>query len=127
MTTRTNRRLTDEERQRVAEAYRLAEADKDEIVRRGREILAEEAALESTLRDTLRHLHAERLSSGVSLQELASRAGLAEPLVAQLETDPTAHPTLGVLSRYARALGRKLVVTLAAADPPEMPVAIHSS
>ena len=64
---RSERRLTPEEKARVAEVRRLVEGEREEILRRGREILAEERRQNAALCDVSRLLKAERLSQGLTL------------------------------------------------------------
>ena len=55
-------------------------------------------------------LRAAREAQGLSPADLTERTGVA---VAELEADPSPNPTVEVLARYADAVGKRLVVTLA--------------
>lgn len=113
---RSERRLTAEEKARVAEVRRLVEGEREEILRRGREILAEERGRNAALRDVSRLLKTERLSQGLTLADLQQRSGIDPPALSRLENDTEANPTVATLTRYADALGKRLVVALVDAD-----------
>lgn len=56
-------------------------------------------------------LAAERKKRGISQKTLPARMGVSQPVVARLERpleDAWRQPSLGVLSRYAKALGLEL-------------------
>jgi DNA-binding XRE family transcriptional regulator len=57
----------------------------------------------------LRHL---RESQGLSLTDVQERTGVDHTALERLETASDDNPTLNVLARYARALGRRLALTL---------------
>jgi hypothetical protein len=113
---RSERRLTAEERARVTEVRRLVEGEREDILRRGREILAEQRGKNAALRDVSRLLKAERLSQGLTLAEVQQRSGIDPPALSRLENDADANPTLATLTRYAEALGKQLVVALVDPD-----------
>ena len=108
----SKRRLTPEEKVRVAEVRRLVDDEREEILRRGREILVEELARKATLRDVSRLLKAERLSQGLTLTEIQQRSGIDPPALSRLENETDANPTVTTLTRYADALGKQLVIAL---------------
>jgi hypothetical protein len=109
---RSERLLTAEEKAQVAEVRRLVESERDDIVRRGREILAEERAKNAALCDVRQLLKAERLLQGLTLADLQQRSGIDPPALSRLESDADANPTVATLTRYAEALGKQLVVAL---------------
>ncbi len=109
---RSERRLTPDEKARVAEVRRLVEGEREDILRRGREILAEERGRKTRLRDVNRLLKAERLSQGLTLAEVQQRSGIDPPALSRLENEADANPTVATLTRYADALGKQLVVAL---------------
>lgn len=113
---RSERRLTPEEKARVAEVRRLVEGEREEILRRGREILAEERGQNAALRDVSRLLKAERLSQGLTLADVQQRSGIDPPALSRLENEADANPTVATLTRYADALGKQLVVALVDQD-----------
>ncbi|MDQ3264465.1 MAG: type II toxin-antitoxin system HicB family antitoxin [Myxococcota bacterium] len=52
-----------------------------------------------------------RADAGISQTELARRAGVSQPAIAQLE-NPDSNPTIETLQKVAKALGARLEVTL---------------
>jgi nitroimidazol reductase NimA-like FMN-containing flavoprotein (pyridoxamine 5'-phosphate oxidase superfamily) len=54
--------------------------------------------------DVGRRIHERRRKAGLSREEAASRAGMADSYLAYLETDPDAAPTSAALARLAAAL-----------------------
>jgi len=109
---RSERRLTPDEKARVAEVRRLVEGEREVILRRGREILAEERGRNAALRDVSRLLKTERLSQGLTLADVEQRSGIDPPALSRLENEADANPTVATLTRYANALGKQLVVAL---------------
>ena len=113
---RSERRLTTAEKARVAEVRRLVEGEREDILRRGREILAEERGRNAALRDVSRLLKAERVSQGLTLADVQQRSGIDPPALSRLENEADANPTVATLTRYADALGKQLVVALVDLD-----------
>lgn len=58
----------------------------------------------------LRKLRAE---AGLSLADMAKRTGMDRAAISRLENAVNDNPTLATLGRYATALGKRLVVTIA--------------
>jgi ribosome-binding protein aMBF1 (putative translation factor) len=54
----------------------------------------------------------ERESQGLTLEQLAARAGIEVGILARFESEQAFNPTLSTLFRIASALGRDLVLTL---------------
>ena len=106
------RQLTDVERARVAEARRLTAQDEAEIRGQAKKYKQEYDAAQATLKDALQLLKAERLRQGLSLADIQDRAGIERPNLSRLENDAEANPTVATLTRYAEAIGKKLVITL---------------
>lgn len=106
---RSQRTLTAEEKARMRRVRAEVEAEKDDILRRGREAFA---AHEQALGETIRQLKQLRESMGLSLQELAERMGTDRANVHRLENVP-GNPTVATLARYAKAVGKRLVISLA--------------
>jgi hypothetical protein len=113
---RIRRPLTADERRRVEETYRSAEAEKDAIIARGRRIMRQRDAARTALRETFRLLKTERQAQGITLRELEERTGIGRGALSRLENDPDPNPTVHTLQRYAAALGKQLVVQLASTD-----------
>lgn len=57
-------------------------------------------------------LRAERERQGLSLDQIAERTDLPAADVAALEEGRDCSPALAVLARYARALGRRVILSL---------------
>jgi DNA-binding XRE family transcriptional regulator len=107
-------------------------------VTRDRNLTVEEAAKYKTIRDQVdkelpalivRHeerlaalnqvdelvmqLKAARLEKGLSLADLTDRTGMDASALSKLETGQRPNPTVETLVRYAEAVGKRLVVSLA--------------
>jgi predicted transcriptional regulator len=103
------RRLTPEE----AAVYRkvrqqIAEELPDILARRG-----ERQASFDQLAAVLAQLRSAREEQGLSLSELTERTGMDRSALSKLETGRRPNPTLETLIRYAEAVGKRLVVSLA--------------
>ena len=64
------------------------------------------------LGEALQLIREARQSQGVTLPELAARAGIGKGALSRLENDPNPNPTLRTLHRLAEALDKKIVVGL---------------
>ncbi len=64
------------------------------------------------MRQVLRQLKEERAKAGLSLTALAERTGMDKAFLSRLENGRQTNPTLETLDRYARALGKELVLSL---------------
>jgi DNA-binding phage protein len=64
------------------------------------------------IRAILVELRAERHRQGLSLAQMAERAGMDRQNLHRLETDPNANPTLQTLHRLAGALGKSIRMQL---------------
>ena len=62
-------------------------------------------------------LKAERLRQGLSLSDVEARTGIERPNLSRLENEAKANPTVSTLTRYAEALGKKLLIVLADHQP----------
>ena len=60
----------------------------------------------------LRQLKAAREQKGLSLADMTERTGMDRSALSKLETGQRPNPTVETLSRYAEAVGKRLVVTL---------------
>ncbi len=84
------------------------EAEKEDLLRRGREVFAEH---EQAVAQTIGDLKRVRQSQGLSLQEVAERMGTDRANVHRLE-QRIGNPTVATLARYAQAVGSRMVITL---------------
>jgi hypothetical protein len=106
------RELSPAERIRVAEGRRLVAAETDEIRRKAREYKVAYDAGQAALEQALQLLKAERQQQGLSLADIEDRAGISRPNLSRLENEAEANPTVATLTRYANALGKKLMIVL---------------
>jgi len=107
------RELTPAERARVAEGRRLVAAEEGEIRRKAREYKRDYDAGQAALEQALQLLKAERQQQGLSLADIEDRTGISRPNLSRLENEAEANPTVATLTRYANALGKKLLIVLA--------------
>ena len=105
---RSQRTLTDEERARMRGLREQVEAEKEDILRRGRQVFAEH---EQAVAETIGDLKRARQSQGLSLQQVAERMGTDRSNVHRLERG-FGNPTVATLARYAKAIGRRMVIKL---------------
>ena len=104
-----NRKLTPEE----AAKYRairdqVAEELPDLIVRHHERMVSLDQ-----LQELLMQLKAAREAKGLSLSDLTELTGMDRSALSKLETGQRANPTVETLVRYAEAVGKRLVVSLA--------------
>ena len=103
------RRLTAEEALKYREVRdQVAEELPDLIVRHQQRM----AALDE-LEALFQQLKAAREERGLSLSELTQLTGMDRSALSKLETGRRPNPTIETLVRYAEAVGKRLVVTLA--------------
>ncbi|MDA1054103.1 MAG: helix-turn-helix transcriptional regulator [Planctomycetota bacterium] len=106
------RDLTDAERARVSEARRLVQEEEAEIRSKAKKYKQEYDAAQVALRDALELLKAERMRQDLSLADMQERTGIERPNLSRLESDAEVNPTVATLTRYAEALGKKIVISL---------------
>ena len=63
--------------------------------------------------ELLKQLKAAREEKGLSLADLTERTGMDRSALSKLETGQRPNPTVDTLVRYADAVGKRLVVSLA--------------
>jgi hypothetical protein len=108
---RVRRELTLDEQQRWRRAREEAESEKEEILAKGRQIKAASSCAQAALRDALKFLKAERQAQGLSLFDVEQRTGIGRAALSRLENEPEPNATIATLTRYAQALGKRLVVS----------------
>jgi DNA-binding XRE family transcriptional regulator len=81
-----------------------ADADRDEIVRQGKAVLA----ARRIAREMLGQLKQERERRGLSLADMMRLTGMSRESISRLENDPKPNPTVLTFARYAAALGLEL-------------------
>jgi DNA-binding phage protein len=105
------RELTPEERERWQRAVRETEAEKEDILARARRAKAAHSRVKAAIHDALKLLRAERQAQGLSLSDVEQRTGIGRAALSRLENETESNPTVVTLTRYAEALGKKLVVS----------------
>jgi predicted transcriptional regulator len=108
---RIYRAFTPEEAQRWRLAKEEAEVEREEILAYGRQIKAARDRVAHALHDAFRVLKAERQAQGLSLSDIEQRSGIGRAALSRLENENEPNPTVTTLTRYAEALGKRLVVT----------------
>ena len=104
-----NRKLTPGEAAKYnAIRENVAEEMPDLIVRHHARI----ASLDQ-LHELLMQLKAAREAKGLSLSDVTELTGMDRSALSKLETGQRANPTVETLVRYAEAVGKRLVVSLA--------------
>ena len=61
--------------------------------------------------DAFRLLKAERQALGLSLSDIEEKSGIGRAALSRLENEAEPNPTVVTLTRYAEALGKRLVVS----------------
>src|SRR5438309_11570442 len=64
------------------------------------------------LRKTFSALKALREHQGLSISDLAERTGMDRAMISRLENGQVDNPTIATMNRYAKALGKRVVVSL---------------
>ena len=109
--------LEEQERHRRIREY-IAEELPD-IKQRAQQKLAEAMQRGIALEHTMAVLKAERMKKGLSLADMKELTGIERSTLSRLENNAAANPTINTLSRYADAVGKKVLVVLADADAGE--------
>jgi predicted transcriptional regulator len=109
---RLRRELTAKETRRWERARQESEREKDEILAEGRRIKAAHKRVKVAVGNALKMLKAERQAQGLSLSDVERRTGIGRAALSRLENETEPNPTVATLTRYAEALGKRLVVSL---------------
>jgi len=104
-----DRRLTPEEADKYKAVREQVAEELPELIARHHE---RTAALDQ-LQELLAQLKAAREAKGLSLSDMTELSGMDRSALSKLETGQRGNPTVETLVRYAGALGKRLVVTLA--------------
>jgi predicted transcriptional regulator len=104
-----DRRLTPEEAEKYKTIREQVAGELPELVARHHERTASLDQLDTLLAE----LKAAREAKGLSLADLTELTGMDRSALSKLETGQRANPTVETLVRYAEAVGKRLVVTLA--------------
>ena len=109
--TRT-RRITPEEAAKYQAIRKQVAEELPDLIARHHERMA---TLDQ-LHELLLQLKAAREAKGLSLADLTELTGMDRSALSKLETGQRANPTVQTLVRYAEAVGKRLVVSLADAQ-----------
>jgi DNA-binding Xre family transcriptional regulator len=104
-----NQRLTPEEAAKYKAIREQVAEELPDLVARHHQRLA---SLDQ-LQELLTQLKAAREAKGLSLADLMDITGMDRSALSKLETGQRANPTVETLVRYAEAVGKRLVVSLA--------------
>jgi predicted transcriptional regulator len=64
------------------------------------------------LRKTFAALRALREQQGLSISDMAERTGMDRAMISRLENGQVDNPTVATVTRYAKALGKRVMVSL---------------
>lgn len=104
-----NRSLTPEESLRYHKVRQQVAAELPDLIARHEERIAALDQLDALLKQ----LKAAREELGLSLADVMRLTGMDRSAVSKLETGQRANPTVQTLIRYAEAVGKRIVVSLA--------------
>jgi DNA-binding phage protein len=104
-----DRRLTPAEAAKYQAIRQHIDQELPELVERQHQRVA---ALDQ-LDELLKQLKAAGEARGLTLAEVTERTGMDPSALSKLETGQRANPTVETFVRYAEAVGKRLVVTLA--------------
>jgi DNA-binding XRE family transcriptional regulator len=107
-----DRRLTPEEAAKYKAVREQVAEELPDLIARHHERLA----VLDQLQALLEQLKAARQAKGLSLADLTERTGMDRSALSKLETGQRPNPTIETLVRYAEAVGKRLVLTLAEAS-----------
>jgi DNA-binding XRE family transcriptional regulator len=116
---RIYRPATVEEQERHKRIREHVQEELPDIEKRARQKLAEAVQHGITIQHTIALLKSERLKKGLSLADMKERTGIERSTLSRLENDAAANPTVDTLTKYAGAVGKKVLVVLADADAGE--------
>jgi len=68
---------------------------------------------QARLKETVAALRSTRQELRLSLSDIEERTGIAKSNLSRLENSPNPNPTIQTLTRYAHAVGKEIVITLA--------------
>lgn len=108
--------LTDEQKSLLRSIREEAEHD-PELAAIAKQYAKDTAAVDAEMRRAFETLKGLRLLKKVSLAELSQKSGISKSDLVALEKSPEPGVSLLVLSRYARALGKELRISLGDAAP----------
>lgn len=105
--------LTPEDKARHERIRQEIEAEKPRLREIGLKAKAEYDARQKKLREAVAALKLAREEQGLSLTDIHERTGIDKANLSRLENAADPNPTFDTLSRYADAVGREIMITLA--------------
>jgi ribosome-binding protein aMBF1 (putative translation factor) len=103
------RQLTPEEAAKYKTIREQVAKDLPDLIARHHERMATLDQLD----EVVKQLKAAREAKGLSLADLTEQTGMDRSALSKLENGQRANPTVETLVRYAEAVGKRLVVSLA--------------
>jgi DNA-binding XRE family transcriptional regulator len=103
-----NRRLTPEEAAKYKAVREQVAKELPDLVARHHQRMA---ALDE-LQELAHQLKAAREAKGLSLADMTELTGMDRSALSKLESGQRANPTVETLVRYAKAVGKRLIVSL---------------
>ncbi len=110
--THTYRKTTPEERARHTRIREDVKAHLPEMRAEAQEALENAMKTGLSPRPAILTLKRERKRQGLSFADMKARSGIDRTSACRLENSPDANPTIKTLERYAKALGKKLLIVL---------------
>jgi len=104
-----NRKVTPEEAAKYKQIRDQVAAELPDLIARHHERMADLDQVD----ELVKQLRAAREEKGLSLADLTERTGMDRSALSKLETGQRPNPTVETLVRYAAAVGKRLVVSLA--------------
>ena len=116
---RLYRQATGEEQERHKCIRAQIQEALPDIKKRAQHKLAEAMQHGLAMQHAMAVLKAERVKKGLSLAAMQERTGIERSTLSRLENHEEANPTVKTLTRYAAAVGKKVLVVLADAEAVE--------
>jgi len=117
MTVKTGKRIyrtgTLEEKARHKQIREQIQEELPELQQRARQKLSALMQSRSDIHHAIALLKAERIKQGLTLSQLTESTGIEAATLRQLEDNADANPTINMLTRYADAVGKKVLFVLA--------------
>jgi DNA-binding XRE family transcriptional regulator len=114
---RITRPLSERDRTRYQRLREQLELEKPELLELARKLKRQQDVANAELREACQLLKAEREKQGLSLTDIEQRTGISRSAISRLENGLSNNPTVSTLNRYAEALGKQLVISLADTFP----------
>ena len=114
---RITRPLSEQDRAKYQRLREQLELEKPEILKLARKLKRQQDAANAELREACQLLKVERERQGLSLTDIEQRTGITRSALSRLENGLSNNPTVATLNRYAEALGKQLVISLADSSP----------